>query len=630
MQERFFRAGGDILNMEFLYPSTHESDHVFLLLLVAQEGETRIMLYDWVCTESLRLIAVKSAGRKLPKECSFPSLVIPLKHPASFLAVCPTGMLVFRDISGLEGNRGPTTHGFLHVDEGSPEAPWSFWARPMRNPNRQAFDDIFLCRSDGKCLYLEIGASGQIHRQSQPGRLGCNIDTAFAIIDGGFEAGDLLLAFGSLGGGLFIADAREQLKCVQRFPNWAPVVDSIIVRATAPQEDHRSGSDCPTGTVHDRIFTCSGAGMGAVTELRHGIEARIGLLIDQGDLSGVMDLWVIPILESGGILLLFSDPLSSSLLEIPADAEDISEVTGEATGLEIGSPTLAVTTTRDGVVIQVTSVSVNLSLLGDQSLRNSSRFDDPDERIIAAAASSKSSLFAVAIRKAGAIRVEVWKVSIGENVIEKHVVGESIPLSQEQEPACLALARVEAEDALFIGTVTGRVLVGLVGTKDASCVYQKDIELPGAGQDSTICESMTVVTAAKEGDMKYTLLCGLRSGNLVSFALVGSGGSLSLGRCLCLSQTSAIDICHQTNYELRTESEQGAIRKLGDTSVRIRAYEYDTSFAVASCNAVLWKVSPTNGGGGHRLAIDRIWFTDRNDVSSLGSASRLIILQLSC
>ena len=523
--------------MEFLYPSAQESDHVLLLLLIAQEGETRIVLYDWICTESVRLIAIKSAGRKLPKDYSFPSLVIPLKHPASFLAVCPSGMLVFKNISSPEGNRKPTTHGFPHIDEGSAEAPWSFWARPMRNPNRQAFDDIFLCRRDGKCLYLEIGANGQIHRQSQPGRLGCSIDTAFTIIDGGFEAGDLLLAFGSLGGGLFIADAREQLKCVQRFTNWAPVVDSIIVRATAPQETYRTGCDCGTGAIYDRIFTCSGTGMGAVTELRHGVEARIGLLIDQGDSSGVTDLWAIPVSKSGAILLLFSDPLSSSLLEIPADAEDISEVSGEAAGIETGAPTLAVTTTPDGVVIQVTPVSVNLSFLGNQPLRNSSRFDDLDERIIAAAASSKASMFAIAIRKAADVRVEVYRVSIGENGIEQHLVGEPLSLTQEQEPACLALARIGEENALFIGSVTGKVLVDIVGSKHAGCLYQKEIELPGASQDSTICENMAVVTAAGEGGMKYTLLCGLRSGNLVHFALTRSEGALCLGNDLCPSQS---------------------------------------------------------------------------------------------
>lgn len=533
VQEKSFRIDGEILHMDFLNPTAHDSDRVILVLLIAKDGETHIMLYDWSYSHGLRSVTFKIVGRKLQQDCALPSLLIPLKHAMSFLLVCASCMLLYRNILDSEGNRSVVVMSLSASDDKCmvTEMLWSCWARPVRNWNRQDYDDIFLSRNDGQTLFLEITVEGSL-RQTQPGQLGCDVGTAFAIIDGGYETGDLLLAFGSMGGGLFIANARQPPKCVQRFSNWAPVVDSVIVR-TAPLLGNRGlGGELPANATYDRIFACSGTRQGSVTELRHGIEAQIGFLIDQDDASGVMDVWAIPNLQNGGTFLLLSDPMASSLIAISICTEDIYEADGESTGLNLDAPTLAVSTSPGGVTIQITTVSVNLSDIGNETLRYSSWFNDPNERIIAAATSGKSSLFAAAIRNAGDVRLEVWKVSLNEEGIEPRLVGKPMPLSPEQEPVCLALAQVGTGDALFVGTTEGKVLVGMIDFGDSICLSQQEIKLSEGNQDSTICESMTVITTAEEGGLEYKLLCGLRSGNLVPFTLCGSQGPLALGRDL--------------------------------------------------------------------------------------------------
>jgi hypothetical protein len=292
--------------MDFLHPTANDQDRVILLLLVSKNGSTHIVCYDWYTTQSLRSISTTFIGRPLSRDCSVPSVLVPLQKTTSFLLVCPTRMLVFTDILQGNGSRAPIVHPAPGSDGGGPSDGqlWTVWARPVRHAGRTAFDDIFLCREDGKSLYLEISTRGDIHRQSQPGHLGCSIDTAFAIIDGGPRSGDLLVAVGSgSSGGLFIAEAREFPKRIQQIPNWAPVLDSVTVRMSNQQRDIDGSRTGQAANVpYDRIFTCSGIGTkpGAITELRYGIEARIGSLIFQEDPSSVTEVWAFPNFGVGG------------------------------------------------------------------------------------------------------------------------------------------------------------------------------------------------------------------------------------------------------------------------------------------------------------------------------------------
>lgn len=598
--------------MDFLHPTALDNDRAILLLLVSRNGETHISCYDWNTMESLRSISTKSIGRKLPYDCSLPSILIPLKRTTSFLLVAPSCMLIYTNILDPDETASPVRHPMHNPDGKDPPDGriWTFWARPIRNSRR--FDDIFLCREDGKTLYLEIGSGGEILRMTQPGQLGCKVDTAFASVDGGYKAGDLLVAVGNMSdGGLFVADARQPPRCVQHIANWAPILDSTTVAARDPQGPCDDNGQIAS-TPHDRIFACSaaGAGHGSITELRYGIEVRIGLMIDQDEASSIMNIWAIPNLETGATFLLLSGPLSSLLICVPVDAEELEEVDAESSGLDLGAPTLAAATTADGVAIQVTNSSINLSMMGSQTLVKSSKCRDPAERIIAASANGRLSLVATGIRNGDDVRVEIWKVDANENGLQCNLVGD--PLALSQEPVCLTVAGLDSHSCLFIGTSDGRVLGSWIGDGGSAIISQHAIDFPVSSGDSTACESMCIITTQGHGLPRYTLFCGLRSGSLFAFGIEPSSEMSSPGRCLS-KDTSRVH--HELTTGLALGLKQIASHKLGDTPVRIRGFEYNPSIAIASCGSGLWRLSAIESRNPQQYAIHNVWITDQNNVS---------------
>jgi hypothetical protein len=231
----------------------------------------------------------------------------------------------------------------------------------------QKHDDIYLCREDGKIFYLEIGNEGEIEHQSHLGQLGCDVDAAFDILDIGFQGGDLLLVAGNMGdGGLFIQKAREHPTCVQKFLNWAPIIDSVIVDTSSSSTSHGHHTSLKGNISQERLFACTGStiGQGAVVELRYGIEARIGLVIPLEHLSGTRDIWTMSDDVNGGTYLLASDPVSSTLLYFPTDTgEEICAMDESQSGLDFSAHTLAGGCTPSGVIIQVTDHSINLTSL---------------------------------------------------------------------------------------------------------------------------------------------------------------------------------------------------------------------------------------------------------------------------
>ena len=525
------RIDGDILMMDFLHPTALDNDRVILLLLVSSNGETHIMCYDWNTTEGLLSMSSKHIGQKLPFDCALPSLLIPLKRTTSFLLVGPSCMLIYTNILDPD-DEGSAVRQPMHNPDGK-ELPdgriWTFWARPIRNARR--FDDIFLCREDGNTLYVEIGGDGEILRTTHSGQLGCKVDTAFATVDGGYKAGDLLVAVGSMsGGGLFVADPRQPPRCVQHIANWAPILDSTVIAARDPQSfgDER---DQVASIPDDRIFACSSAGVGHgfLTELRYGIEAQIGLMIDPGEASSIMNIWAIPDSESGATFLLLSEPLSSLLVCVPVDSEEPYGVDAESSGIDLSEPTLAAATTPTGLTIQVTNSSINLCVARDQALVRSSKRQSLTDRIIVASANGKLSLVATAVRNGDDVRVEIWRVSTNGDTPQCNLVGD--PLELSQEPVCLVVAGFGSHNCLFVGTGDGGVLGGWIHDTDPVSLFPYAVDFPVGNNDSPACESMSVISTQGQCSPRYTLFCGMRNGSLVAFNIEALSGTSSPGMC---------------------------------------------------------------------------------------------------
>ncbi|EAS33977.3 uncharacterized protein CIMG_05001 [Coccidioides immitis RS] len=600
-EERFFRTDGDILKMEFLYPKSSDPDKAILLLLVSRNSGVHLMLYYWNTTQNLHSITPRITGlRRLPVEWGAPPILVPLIQSTSFLFVTPTKVHIFSDV--VEKNIPAKGYSLPPSDDSIFEWSdliWTQWTRPMRHGVRnKEFDDIYLCREDGKILYLEI-KDGSVKRNSVIGVLDCNLDTGFSILDGGFEAGDLFVATGSMSsGGLFIAEPRKPLRCIQRIPNWAPTLDSIIVKGPVQRNPPVSQTEFRTaGPSYDRIFTCSGAGSrpGAIAELRYGLEARIGLVVDQEDSSIIIDLWAIPNEFTGGTFCLISNPMSSSLISIPIEAtEDLYALDEESSGLNLSSPTLAASRTANQMVIQVTDVSINLTVLEDEALRVSIEMEKPSNRIIAATINGRLSLLATVIRSDDGLQVIVRTPEINSSGLRCNMFAQ--PLVTTYEPVCLLIEEINSHFYLFIGTSDGRLVVveidyakGLVPVTEQKIFGMGD-------QDSTVCEYLQMISTVKRGVPKFTLFCGLRGGILVPFDIERDSNNAFAGAT------------QKTPY------------KLGDTFVRIRGYESDGSMAIVTCGHGLWRLSFKEDDDCTEHRLDKILITDQNNPSRIQCA----------
>lgn len=478
------------------------------------------MIYHWNATRDLQSVDLRMTGmRRLPPEWGAPPILIPLIQSTSFLLVTPTTVHIFTDVveQHIPAKKLPLPS---RDDLETNNLIWTQWTRPMRHDVRnKVFDDIYICREDGQVLYLEI-RKGSVERNSVLGFTGCNLDTGFAILDGGFEAGDLFVATGSMSsGGLFIAEPRKPLRCIQRIPNWAPTLDSVTVKGPVQRNGGPPQAVFRTADPSiDRIFACSGVGngSGAVTELRYGLEGRIGLLVDQEDSSSIIDLWAMPDTSSGGTFCLISNPESSSLILIPVDAaEELYALDEESSGLNLNAPTLAASSTAHQMLIQVTDVSIHLSVFGDEPRRFSMRLQEPSEQIIAAAINSRLSLLATAVRSDSGTQVVVRTPEVTPNGLRCDSFGQ--PLTIAYEPICLAVEEINSRFYLFVGTSEGKLVVAEISHTDG-LVFLVEQEINAVGDnDSIACGYLNLCTTAKRGIQKSTLICGVRNGTLVVF-----------------------------------------------------------------------------------------------------------------
>ncbi|EEH43074.2 uncharacterized protein PADG_07894 [Paracoccidioides brasiliensis Pb18] len=590
-EERFFRADGDIVAIDFLYPAPGDDDRVVLVLLVNNLTQAHFACYTWRASEGVSRIEAKRLRSRIPAECRVPSLFIPLTFATSFLLVIPGAIYVFEiklaDSTALTKQNLPDPYG---------KHPFIAWVRPRRNiSHHEKEDNLYLCRENGELGYFTIcrGNAGCSRIES----IGCNVDRGFAILDSGFEAGgDILIVAGSMGdGGLFVLGARKNSRCLQRIPNWAPVLDSVLIGDPSSQtvETFRNG-DQAVSFANDRIFTCSWNGLdrGWITELRHGIEARAGLVVDQEDFPNVLDIWAFPNPQAGATFFLFSNPMSSSVMSIPLDADDeLYMMDEDNTGFDLDRQTIAAGSSREGVFFQITDSSLHLSVLGDTTLRYSTRCQNPDERIIAATVNGSLSLFAIALKTTADIHVHLRKVAIDDSGLQTLAIGQPLPLSCE--PVSMAIEQIYSQCVLFIGTTDGNILVARVDPEQGLVpVLEQTILLPTGNDESKACESLMVIkTPQRGGRLKTTLFCGLRSGVMVSFKvqLDASSGTIALP--------------------------QIEVRKIGKTFVRMRRYESDSTFAIVTCGRGLWKLSHVEDKDSEECVLHKIWVTDQNNLA---------------
>ncbi|KAL2848084.1 mono-functional DNA-alkylating methyl methanesulfonate N-term-domain-containing protein [Aspergillus pseudoustus] len=582
-EERFYRVEGDIIFMEFLYPKPEDGDKIILLLLVSLGKTTHAVCYEWNARQPLRQAHPRITKKELPAEDRLPTMLIPLTKASSFMLVTTTSMTVYKN--KLDSRTDPMKYPLTvsgHEPQRSPL--WTRWARPLRyQVYNQKHDDIYLCREDGAVCYLDIGPEGQIDNQAQLGRLLCDVDAAFDILDIGYEGSDLLLAAGNTGdGGLFVLTAREQPKCVQKFMNWSPVTDSVLVK---PPLSLNAKTDNVTG---NRLFVCSASsfGRGAVVELRHGIEAQVGLLICLEELSGAGDIWVLPDSSNGGVFMLTSDPVSSTILYLPANFdEEISAVDETECGLELNAPTLAAGYMHTGSLIQVTDKAIIVGKTTEPQ-SNFRSILDPDQSIAVAAINGPASLVVAAVRTHQDFHIHVKKATSSST--DSTLSDIAPPLEIDCEPICILIEDLPTGTLIIIGTGDGRLLIyrlhdGIKQLLDVAVKVEDD------GDISKAIDGLAMVTGTPERfSNTATLICGLRSGFLITFNVT-------------------IDV-DRANSPI--EIRQAAVRHLGFTSVKVQG---QGNIVLLTCGNGFWQVTRSPGDEVSDCTVQRIWITDQNN-----------------
>ncbi|GAQ33396.1 hypothetical protein AtubIFM55763_005322 [Aspergillus tubingensis] len=575
-EERFFRVEGDIIAMEFLYPKSEDGDKITLLLLIAQDQLTQAVCYEWDANESLRQATPRVTKKVLPLEDRLPTMLIPLTKTSSFMLVTTTSITVYQN--KLDPQRLPSRYPLPVYEKESQKSPlWTRWARPLRNwLYNQKHDDIYLCREDGEITYLGIGTDGELENQAHLGQLCCDVDAAFDILDIGYEGGDLLLAAGTTGdGGLFVQKARDHPRCVQKFMNWTPVTDSVVVK---------SEDTVPSDIATDRLFVCSASSFsrGAVVELRHGVEAQIGLIVALEELSGTRDIWTMPDGTTGGVFVLTSDPMSSLLLYLPADfGEELCAIDEAESGLDSSTQTLAAGCTVLGAILQVTDKTI---CVGTTPEMPGYRFEvDPGQTIAVAAVDGPASLIAAVVRTQDEVHLHVKKLtSDGQH----QLLDLAPPSLIQHEPVCMTMENLDSSLFLFLGTSNGRVLVYRI-SESISFLLEATVNVGSENDISRAIDSIAIIRKAdKVSPRMCTILCGLRSGILVPFGL----------------------LLDRENPDAPIALTQVTPQQLGHTSVKVQG---KGEFALLTCGQGFWQASCNGGQADYSL--QRIWVTDQNN-----------------
>ncbi|KAI0198950.1 mono-functional DNA-alkylating methyl methanesulfonate N-term-domain-containing protein [Astrocystis sublimbata] len=356
-----FLYTGSSLDFDTGLDSFHENlGDVALILITAQSGVLRLVVYDWDAQHSFQDELCKGKpGHRLDTDIGIPMFVIPLTIAGQFLVVTEKSLAVYSDFFG-----GPPTRQVIplgHRDKtewhhGTNHPLWGGWTRPSREESYHAGSDfLYLAREDGWISSLEIDRGEDI-KSIYLGPMDCNINAGFASL--GTSHGDVLIATSVDGpGAIWHVNPRETPKRVGSLPSWSPTVD-LVLATDRKQLSRQSASKKAHDHMlePDRMFASSGRDThGAIVEVRYGIQAKIGLDLQYP--SRIKECWVIPSFDStpeAGFQILLALPESSALLHISHDLTEVSEQAQESVDFDLLSTTLACHISPD-LMIQITT-----------------------------------------------------------------------------------------------------------------------------------------------------------------------------------------------------------------------------------------------------------------------------------
>jgi Mono-functional DNA-alkylating methyl methanesulfonate N-term len=619
--------------MDFLVSPSNEPAKIILALLVSKNQATHMLLYSWEEEKPLRYAKLE-ASRRLPDRDRMPLMMIPSNQNASFTLVTESGITVYDDVlsSTYRCINIQLPQSFPEKFVGSCRSPlWAQWAKPYRHSGYlETNDDIFLVREDGELIYLEIKYKEptKVSTQSAVDSLHINVDSAFAILEGPLDqGGDICVAGGDMSDGTVChIKARAALERFQTIRNLAPIRDMLILDTTSRDEDAK------------RLFVCSGKGdrHAAVSEIRRGLEARIGFFADQEDSSMASGLWLVPEDISNQITLLASYPSQTSALRIVFKKETTEDENGESgesgdkttfetadddlanQGFQMSSQTLAFAGTKGGLLAQITTSAVTvLSPLSKTSAVDRRHAVRP---ILSATLHLDDLLFATIALVNDGFQVLLGSIDVSDATVSINDYCE--PYLMVEEPSSIVIMNISGQQFLIIGTIAGSIhVLKIEPGQGLRLLSQYSLaKLFPHIEPSAICSLAVLTDAALTPS---AVACGTRNGWLLGLNIVPGLRDVRQGEGEPphFKQDEVDDLPHALT--LQPESAQ----PIGHTSVKLIPDSESRSAALLFCDVEVHRITYPQMESVAGFQVSRIWFSDVSQVCHLPVDSKSLLIE---
>lgn len=593
-EQRSLQVEGIIKHMDFLIPSVADEEHTMLLLIVAERQRLKAIWIDW--HQGVGLFEAQiHAAHPLDLGQGLSSLLIPLKN-AAFLLARGSQVTRFDDIvSGSATSKDVPLPVLEPIVAGaSPRRPlWTAWCRPSRSTRAFAdTDHIYLAREDGSLCLIEAAVEVS---SSHAGELLCHVGCAFASL-GDSTGPDILAVAGDMSTGQIIAIGDRytpvtiqslsfmdemEVDIVETIANWATATDMVTSTLSGKSARPRPA-----------LFVTSGRQpYGTVTELRTGLEARLSIYFELEGLRTVSNVWALPLVGNGNILLILSSPSGSRLLYVSADADmqNIEEVDEDIIALDTALQTLAASVLPNGDLVQITADGLRCARGMSSNYSNNVRVACHDDKIVVAAAISAELGLAVIVERSVAANSKYMLVRVHLCNDDNNAAADGArkPVFQSElsaEPSCISLAGDRDSPVCLVTDVSGNITIYELG-EGALSVSCTSFELLPDSDGPALCDSMVILDPPQSNkglESESLLVCGLRNGRLHALSI--SLGNRRFGKAYSVNFS-------QTAVKLTQSFDQKS-----------------TAYATSGIDLCLlsW-----NGADVESLKVESIWISDK-------------------
>ena len=307
---------------------------------------------------------------------------------------------------------------------------------------------------------------------------------------------------------------------LQVLSNWSPIVD--VVSSSLPH-GHES-----VVRVNDGLFVTSGRQPhGRITELRAGIEAKLGLIFSADELRGCNGIFALPRTSTGELLLLFSlpplvGPVSTLAMSIGQDSWTMIDEESNP-GLNLLRPTIAVDH-HEHVLVQVTTVSIAVLHDGKEDQNLHVELEEPGQLVSAADVDARNMFALVAYSPQTTLHsndsgsspgLQAFDLRTGTLVLAENI--NAVGLRAGARITAVTLFEFTAHRFAAVGTAQGSLCVFDIDQSIHATRFKPYTHVMPLGSSTVTAayESIVVLQSSEEwATERFLIAGGLRNGLL--------------------------------------------------------------------------------------------------------------------